>query len=254
MLIILSPAKTMREIEGHGLQGTTLPQHLEKTRLLAEELKKIPVTGLSRLMKINPQLAQLNFVRFQQWDASQHKKKGSPALLTYHGEVFRGLNAPDFEKADWYFAQLHLRILSGYYGILRPLDLVQPYRLEMGGRFSPAGYRNLYDFWKEHISKSLDKALALQGDRILINLASGEYFKSIDKKRLSMQIITPVFKEARGESFKMVTIYAKKARGMMARFIIKNKLANPEELKFFDEDGYYYNESLSKGGEIVFTR
>ncbi len=254
MVIILSPAKTMQEVGGRKILNTTLPQYLERARLLAEDLKKMSAAELARLMKINPQLAHLNFVRFQQWDASKHKKKGSPALLSYQGEVFRGLNALDFEEVDFYFAQKHLRILSGFYGLLRPLDLVQPYRLEMGGRFSPAGYRNLYSFWKELISKSVDEALARQGDRILINLASNEYFKSIDKKHFPMQIITPVFKEAKGEGFKMVTIYAKKARGMMARFIVKNQLTNPEELKFFDEDGYYYNESLSKGGEVVFTR
>ncbi len=254
MVIILSPAKTMQEVGGRKILNTTLPQYLERARLLAEDLKKMSAAELARLMKINPQLAHLNFVRFQQWDASKHKKKGSPALLSYQGEVFRGLNALDFEEVDFYFAQKHLRILSGFYGLLRPLDLVQPYRLEVGGRFSPAGYRNLYSFWKELISKSVDEALARQGDRILINLASNEYFKSIDKKHFPMQIITPVFKEAKGEGFKMVTIYAKKARGMMAQFIVKNQLTNPEELKFFDEDGYYYNESLSKGGEVVFTR
>lgn len=254
MVIILSPAKTMQEVGGRKILNTTLPQYLERARLLAEDLKKMSAAELARLMKINPQLAHLNFVRFQQWDASKHKKKGSPALLSYQGEVFRGLNALDFEEVDFYFAQKHLRILSGFYGLLRPLDLVQPYRLEMGGRFSPAGYRNLYSFWKELISKSVDEALARQGDRILINLASNEYFKSIDKKHFPMQIITPVFKEAKGEGFKMVTIYAKKARGMMARFIVKNQLTNPDELKFFDMDGYYYNERLSKEVEIVFTR
>ena len=254
MLIVLSPAKTMRKGNVQSIQGTTLPQHLEKSRILAEELKKITVDELAGLMKINTQLAQLNFGRFQQWEISEHRQKGTPALLSYQGEVFRGLSAPDFEEDDWDFAQEHLRILSGFYGILRPLDLVLPYRLEMGGNFSPAGYRSLYDFWKEHVSKSLDDDLAAQGDRILINLASNEYFKIIGKKHFPMQIITPVFKEARGESYKMVTIYAKKARGMMARFIIKKRLTNTEELKFFDEEGYYYNESLSKDGEIVFTR
>ncbi len=254
MLIIISPAKTMQHVGIQNLRDVTLPQYPEETRHLAEELKKIPVAELARLMKISPRLAQLNFERFQQWDVSAHGEKGSPALLTYQGEVFRGLNASDFDGDDWPFAQRHLRILSGFYGILRPLDMVLPYRLEMGGHFSPVGYKNLYDFWKERISRSLDNALANQDDRVLVNLASNEYFKIIDKKQLSLQIITPVFKEARGDGFRMVTIYAKKARGMMARFIIKNQLTNPDELKFFDADGYYYNEKLSKEGKIVFTR
>jgi len=254
MLIILSPAKTMQEADVRNSLNTTLPQYLEKTRLLAEELKKMSVAELARIMKINPQLAQLNFGRFRRWEIPKHKKNGSPALLTYQGEVFRGLDASAFGDVDFYFAQKHLRILSGFYGLLRPLDSILLYRLEMGGSFSPAGYRNLYDFWREDISKSLDRVLSAQGDSTLINLASTEYFKSIDKKRFSMQVITPVFKESRGDGFKMVTIYAKKARGMMAQFIIKNQLTHYEELKFFDEDGYYYNESLSKRGEIVFTR
>ncbi len=254
MLIIISPAKTMREVNVESSWETTLPQYLEKTRLLAEELKKVSTTELSRIMKINPQLAQLNFGRFRQWGIPKHKKMGMPALLSYQGEVFRGLDAASFEEDDLHFAQRHLRILSGFYGILRPLDVVLPYRLEMGGSFSPTGYRSLYDFWREDISRVLDEALSVGGDRVLINLASNEYFKSVDKKSFPMQIITPVFKEVKGDEFKMVTIYAKKARGMMARFIIKSQLINPEELKFFDEDGYYYNESLSKKGEIVFTR
>lgn len=254
MLIILSPAKTMLEANMKGYQGITLPKHLEKTRLLAEDLKKLSAAELARIMKISPQLAQLNFERFRQWNISKHKESGAPALLSYQGEVFRGLDAASFEEDDFQFAQTHLRILSGFYGILRPLDIVLSYRLEMGGNFSPAGYRNLYDFWREDISKAVDEALSAGEDRILVNLASNEYFKSIDKKGFPMQIITPVFKEARGDGFKMITIYAKKARGMMARFIIKNQLTNPDELKFFDRDGYYYNERLSKKGEIVFTR
>jgi len=254
MLAILSPAKTMLEVDTKGIPNTTLPQYLERTLLLAEELKKMSSSELARIMKINPQLAQLNVGRFRQWGIARHKKRGTPALLSYHGEVFRGLDAATFEEDDGQYAQKHLRILSGFYGVLRPLDLVLPYRLEMGGQFSPAGYRNLYDFWKEDISQSLHEALSAQGDRTLINLASNEYFKSIDKKSLSLQIITPVFKESRGDGFKMVTVYAKKARGMMARFIIRHKLTGTEELKLFDKDGYYYNESLSKGGEIVFTR
>jgi cytoplasmic iron level regulating protein YaaA (DUF328/UPF0246 family) len=254
MLMIISPAKTMQEGSAKSFQDTTLPQYLEKTRLLADELKKIPASELAPVMKISPRLAQLNAGRFRQWKAAKHMEAGTPALFSYQGEVFRGIDVATFEADDWQYAQKHLRILSGFYGILRPLDLVLPYRLEMGGRFSPAGYRNLYDFWEEAIAKSLDGALSAQGDRTLINLASNEYFKSIDKKHHSMQVITPVFKESRGVGFKMVTIYAKKARGMMARFVIKNQITNPDDLKFFDENGYYYNESLSKGGEIVFTR
>jgi len=254
MLIILSPAKTMQEEDVKRFPRTTLPQYLDRASILAEELKKMTVDELARIMKVNMQLALLNYGRFNQWKASNHSTMGTPALLSYQGEVFRGLNAASFQEDNLHFAQKHLRILSGFYGILRPLDLVLPYRLEMGGRFSPIGYRSLYDFWTANISKSLDEALTHQGDRILVNLASNEYFKSIDKKHFSMQIITPVFMEAKGDGFKMVTVYAKKARGTMARFIIKNRIKGPEELKLFDEIGYYYNESLSRGEKIVFTR
>ncbi len=254
MLIILSPAKTMEKADVKGFPDSTLPKYLGKTRYLAEELRKIPANELADIMKINPKLAQLNVGRFRQWDVSRLKEEGTPALLSYQGEVFRGLGALTFEKADFQFAQKHLRILSGFYGMLRPLDRVLAYRLEIGGRFSPAGYRNLYDFWREDVTRSLDEAMTAQGDRVLVNLASNEYFKSIDKKRYPIQVITPVFKEARGDGFKMITMYAKKARGMMTRFIIKNRLTDPESLKLFDQNGYYYNESLSKEGEIVFTR
>jgi cytoplasmic iron level regulating protein YaaA (DUF328/UPF0246 family) len=254
MLMILSPAKTMRETGTKTFESGTVPEYLEKTSILAEELKKLSADAISRIMKINPALAQLNYGRFQQWKPSLHRDKGTPALLSYQGEVFRGLEAASFSENDFRFAQKHVRILSGFYGILRPLDKVLPYRLEMGGRYAPAGYRNLYAFWKEAITDAVDQALNAQDDRILVNLASHEYFKCLDKKRLNAKVITPVFKEARGNDFKMVTVYAKKARGMMARFILKQRLKHPEQLKFFEEEGYFYNESLSDGHEMVFTR
>jgi len=244
----------MNEVPDIGNVPVTIPEFLNKTTVLAEILKKKSVAELARLLKINTTLAQLNFERYQQWSMEGHEGTGCPAIFFYQGEVFRGLDVKSFDEESLYFTQSHLRILSGFYGVLRPLDRVLPYRLEMGGLFSPEGYRNLYEFWKNAITKGVEEALVAQGDRVLINLASNEYFKSIDNKQLSVQIITPVFKEAKGDDFKMVTVYAKKARGMMARFIINNRLSNPDQLMFFDKEGYYYNESLSNTEEIVFTR
>ena len=252
--MILSPAKTMQENPDRHPEGMTVPAFLEKTAVLANELKKFSADTLSDVMKINPALAQLNYGRFQQWDVAKHEKAGIPALLSYQGEVFRGLDAASLGANELRFAQEHLRILSAFYGVLRPLDSVLPYRLEMGGRFSPEGFRSLYDFWKPAITRVINTALAEQGDNVLVNLASNEYFKVLDKKKLNARIITPVFKEARGNGFKVVTVYAKKARGLMARFIIQNRISHPDEMKLFDEAGYFFNDSLSKGGEWVFTR
>lgn len=254
MLMILSPAKTMQEKATTVFEGATLPEFLGEASLLVAELRKISAERLMTLMKINPQLAQLNYGRFQQWDESLHTGKGVPALFSYQGEVFRGLDAASLGMNDLRFAQEHLRILSGLYGVLRPKDYVLPYRLEMGGNFSPKGFRNLYDFWKPAITGAIGAALAEQGDNVLVNLASNEYFKVLDKKKLNARMITPVFKESRADGFKMVTVYAKKARGLMARFVIRNRLSRVDELKLFDEEGYFFNASLSKNDVFVFTR
>ncbi len=254
MLIVLSPAKTMRNDVPENFSEKTLPQHLDKAARLVKELKALSVSELSQVMKMSPSLARSNFMRFRQWDVEKHKNNGVPALLSYQGEVFRGLQAGDFDRDDFLFAAKHLRILSGLYGVLRPEDAVLPYRVEMGGLFAPAGFDNLYQYWKETITRNIEQVLSGQPDRTLVNLASQEYYKSIDVKKLNSVVITPVFKEARGDGYKMVTVYAKKARGLMARFVIKNRITNPEDLKFFESEGYYYNERISQGEEMVFTR
>ncbi len=254
MLLILSPAKTMREYFPGRFPEKTLPQYLDKAALLVKELKELSVSELSRLMKISPALAEQTFGRFQQWEEKRHDKEGVPALLSYQGEVFRGLQVDGFDQDDFRFACEHLRILSGLYGVLRPLDYVLPYRLEIGGAFSPAGYDNLYVYWKTAVTRAIGQALDAQKDTLLLNLASKEYFRSIDIRSLKARVMTPVFKESRGDGFKMITVYAKKARGLMARYVIKNRITDTEGLKFFDEEGYYFNERLSHGNEMVFTR
>lgn len=235
-------------------QKFTLPEYLENTKQLAAILKKKSPLELSKLMKINPELAQLNFERFQQWKLPFDEKNAIAAVYSYTGEVFRGLEATSFRDEDISFAQAHLRILSGFYGILRPLDLIQPYRLEIALGISAGKAKNLYDFWKPLITDALNKALEAQKDDVLINLASQEYFKSIDRKTLRARVITPIFKEYKNGKAVIVTMYAKKARGMMTRFIIQNRLKKPDELKLFDEEGYYYTPDLSNDREMIFTR
>lgn len=254
MLIILSPSKTMIAQDAVYQQKFTLPEYLEFSKQLAVILKRKSPLQLSKLMKINPELAQLNFERFQQWELPFHEKNATPAVYSYTGEVFRGLKAESFSEKDMSFAQDHLRILSGFYGVLRPLDLIQPYRLEMALGISAGKAKNLYDFWKPLITNALNNTLKAQKDDVLINLASQEYFKSIDRKTLRARIITPVFKEFKNGKPVIVSMYAKKARGLMTRFIIQNKLTKPDELKLFEEEGYYYTPDLSNEVEMTFTR
>jgi len=255
MLIILSPTKTIDITGKPAFVNHTLPDNLSKSQKLINILKKHSTEELSNLMNISPKLAQLNFERFQQWQLPFTPENAKQTLFTFKGEVFSGLDAESLSKHDVEFSQDHLIILSGLYGTLRPLDLIQPYRLEMGTKSSFAGKKNLYEFWKTIITNNLHKALDEQGDNILINLASNEYFKSIDTKKLDARIVTPEFKEFKNGTYKIVTIYAKKARGLMTRFILQNRLTDPEQIKLFDKEGYYFNEQLTTNSDKpVFTR
>lgn len=254
MLIIISPSKTMISPETVHHQKTTLPEYLEFSEQLVAILKEKPPQELSKLMKISPELAQLTFERFQQWKLPFKEGNATPAIFSYTGEVFRGLDASSFSGPDLTFAQDHLRILSGLYGVLRPMDLILPYRLEMALGLPAGKAKNLYDLWKLLITDALKRALAAQKDDVLINLASQEYFKSLDMRSLQARIVTPVFKEYKNGRAVIVTMYAKKARGMMARFIIRNKLKDPEELKLFEEEGYLCMPALSNEKEMTFTR
>ena len=255
MLIILSPTKTFASKATLFKEDFTLPAHLNKSQILINELKMKTIDELIKLMNISPKLAQLNFERFQQWNKTFNSDNSQQAIFAYRGEVFNGLDAETLKDSDIMFAQKHLIIISGLYGTLRPLDLIQPYRLEMGTKASFAGRKNLYEFWKETITESLQQALKAQNDNILINLASNEYFKAIDTKELNARIITPHFKENKNGVYKIVTIYAKKARGMMTRFILQNRISDPEQIKLFDLDGYYYNDLLTiSPNNPVFTR
>jgi len=196
----------------------------------------------------------LNVARYAQWQPVSTVDNARPAALAFNGDVYEGLQAATFSDADWDFAQAHLRILSGLYGVLRPLDLLQPYRLEMGTRLTTPRGNSLYEFWGTHITELLQTALAAQGDTTLVNLASGEYFKSVRTGLLPGSVITPVFQDEKNGRYKIISFFAKKARGLMARYLVENRVADPEQLKAFDVAGYRYEPAGSTPTEWVFRR
>ncbi len=254
MLIIISPAKTLKT-DVKPLDNSTFPEYLSKSDKLAGLLKEFSVEELSSLMKVSPKIAQLNYERYAAWHVPYNKEEGNNALLTFRGEVYNGIDTDSYDADDLVYAQDHLRILSGLYGVLRPLDVILPYRLEMGTRLQTKDFINLYDFWGDLITESLNRQLDKTGSEILVNLASEEYFKSINQNKLKARVITPVFKDEKNGTFKVISIYAKKARGLMTSFILKNRIEDPDQLKLFDAEGYYFNEHLSKDDQtLVFTR
>jgi len=254
MVIIISPAKTINENPAKITDYHTLPVFRKDASVLVKELKKLTVNELAALMDINPKLAELNFKRYMLWSEDFPPENSRQAVLMFNGEVYNGLKAGTLKESDLRYAQDRLRILSGLYGVLCPLDLMQPYRLEMGTALkNPAG-KDLYTFWGDKLTEALNEALSLQPEKTLVNLASQEYFKAIDAKKINGRIITPVFKESRPEGFKIITIYAKKARGLMTRFVIENRVEKAEGLKLFDTEGYYYDDRMSGEGEWVFVR
>jgi hypothetical protein len=254
MLILLSPSKTLDfDIPAKAIHPTQ-PEFLDEAQLLVDKLKKYSPAKLQDLMRINPKLADLNAKRYMDWHQPFTEENARQALLVFKGEVFTGLNAEDLSKEDFEFSQYHLRMLSGLYGVLRPLDLIQPYRLEIGTKLNTRKGKDLYQFWGNKITNSINAALKESGQNVIINLASNEYFNSIDKKKLDAEVYTPTFKDYKNGTYKFLTVYGKRARGMMARFIIKNKITDVEQIKLFDEDGYYYNDNLSEGRNWIFTR
>jgi len=254
MITIISPAKTLDFTTQSQIKEYSQPQFLDKAEILIKELRKLKPKDIIKLMSVNEEIANLNFERFLSWELPFNEKNAKQALLAFKGQVFIGLEAYSLSHDDLLFSQNHLRILSGLYGVLRPLDLIQAYRLEMGIKLkNPAG-KNLYEFWGNKITENINKELLTQKNKVLINLASNEYYKIINPKMIQGSIITPVFKELKGNEFKVVTIYAKTARGYMSRFIIQNRIENPEDIKAFDTGGYLYNRDLSSDKEWVFTR
>jgi uncharacterized protein len=254
VIIILSPSKTLdfdTELPIHY----TVPDTLVDSQELIAGLKKLSVMELCSLMSISEKLGALNYQRYQDFSVPFTPKNAKQAIAVFQGDVYDGLGAKHFTTTQLEYAQQHLRILSGLYGLLRPLDLIQPYRLEMGTQFKNMHGKNLYAFWGDKITGALNNALEAEGNQaVLINLASAEYFKAVQPKKINASIVTPVFKEKKGNSYKVVMVYAKHARGKMAGHIIKHQIKKPESIKEFSEDGYRFNPALSNKTEWVFVR
>ena len=254
MLILISPAKTLDYQSPLATERYTQPELLDYSQQLIHEARKLSAPQIASLMSISDKLADLNATRFHEWQPDFTPANARQALLAFKGDVYTGLQAETFSEADFDFAQQHLRMLSGLYGVLRPLDLMQPYRLEMGTKLANARGANLYEFWGERISGWLNEALAAQGDDILLNLASNEYFGAVKRKALNARIIDTEFKDLKNGQYKIISFYAKKARGLMARYVIKERIRDPEQLKAFDYQGYRYSAEQSKPDSLVFLR
>ncbi|HEC20032.1 MAG TPA: peroxide stress protein YaaA [Gammaproteobacteria bacterium] len=254
MLIVISPAKTLDYDTPAKTKVSTLPDYLDHSQRLIRQLKGMTPHEIASLMKVSDRIAGLNYERFQAWNKKFTEKNAKQCVLAFKGDVYTGLDAESFSSKDFSFAQQHLRILSGLYGLLRPLDLMQPYRLEMGTKLATDAGKNLYEFWGSTITEGLNGQLKKLKSDSLINLASNEYFKAVRPQELNARIITPAFKEFKNGDYKMIGIYAKKARGLMSRYIIQHQLNDPEDIKAFDEEGYAFNKKLSKADNWVFTR
>jgi uncharacterized protein len=257
MLVILSPAKDMKVVPGFKSEALTFstPQFLDKASELVSIFKKMDFYELSELLNTNEKLSNLNYARVENWKKNHDSTNSSASVLSYKGEVYRGLNSADFSMAELEYSQDVLRILSALYGILRPLDLIQAHRLELETKFKIGSYKNLYKFWGDAITCSLNEAIANSpGEKVLINLASHEYSSVVNFGKLEIPVITPVFKAEKSGKLKMITVYAKRARGLMARFIIKNRLENSEDLKAFTDEGYYFENQLSNENSWLFVR
>jgi len=254
MLLVVSPAKKLDFESPLATKKTSQPTLLEQSEILIERCLELSPEQIASLMKLSDKLAGLNAARFGEWSQPFTPDNARQAILAFNGDVYSGLDANSFTDEDFDFAQQHFRILSGLYGLLKPLDLMQAYRLEMGTKLDNIRGSNLYQFWGDIITNELNYALAAQGDKMLINLASNEYFKVVNKKVLNATIITPQFKDWKNGQYKMISFFAKKARGLMARYIIQNQITDSENIKAFDVAGYQFNSELTHGNEWVFTR
>ena len=254
MLTVLSPAKTLDETPLSVESEFTIPEFLGHSGKLIAKLNRLSQKKIKSLMNLSDKLASLNKQRYAEFTTPFTPKKAKPNIMMFKGDVYQGLAVDDFDDRDLAFTQTHVRVLSGLYGVLKPLDLILPYRLEMGTKLAVGRKKNLYKFWEDLVTDHLNKALLEQGDSILVNLASNEYSKVIDTKRLNGTIVSPIFKEERNNSFVIISFFAKKARGLLARYIIKNRLRTVDDIKNFDLDGYSLHPGLSIDNEPVFTR
>ena len=254
MIMVISPAKTLDYTSPLATEEFTQPRYLEQSSQLIEILRELSPNELADLMKLSDKLAGLNVARFTEWQPDFTLENARQAILAFKGDVYTGLDAETLSADDFQYAQQHLRILSGLYGVLRPLDLMQPYRLEMGTKLVNAVGNNLYEFWGERITESLNQSIAEQKASVLLNLASNEYFKAVKPKQLNATLINVDFKDLKNGQYKIISFYAKKARGIMARYVIQHKIDSVEALKDFTEQGYYYSAEQSKLNHLVFLR
>jgi len=254
MLALISPAKKLDFETDPSIDTHTHPDLLVRAEKLVARARKLSRAALAQTMKLSDTLAELNYQRYQAFKTPFTLANAKQAALVFNGDTYVGLDAKTLSEEDLIFAQDHLRILSGLYGLLRPLDLIQPYRLEMGAKFQPPRAANLYEFWGDTLSDEINSIVAAQGHACVVNCASNEYFKAVKPKKLAVPVITPVFKEVKDNQARVIGLFAKQARGMMARFIIVNRLHNSNDLKSFKSGGYTYREDLSEEFSWVFTR
>ncbi len=254
MLMVISPARTLDFETPPTTERFTQPQYLDHSQELISQLRELAPAQIAELMHLSDKLAGLNAARFGSWTPAFTPENAKQALLAFKGDVYTGLQAETLSEDQLDYAQKHLRTLSGLYGLLRPLDLMQPYRLEMGTRLANARGKDLYAFWGTRISEWLNEALADQGDDLLLNLASTEYFSAVKRSALNARIIDIEFKDLKNGQYKIISFYAKKARGMMSRFVIEERIDSPEALRAFDVQGYRYNAELSSSSKLVFLR
>ncbi|MCE2858949.1 MAG: peroxide stress protein YaaA [Oxalobacteraceae bacterium] len=254
MLIVLSPAKTLDYESPLSVKTHTQPDFIPRSSELIALLREMSPAKIGSLMKISDSLSHLNAARYASWSKKFNFDNARQALLAFNGDVYEGLDAASLSEKQLGWAQDHLRILSGLYGVLRPLDLMQPYRLEMGTKLPNARGKDLYAFWADEVTAALNASLQAQKSKALVNLASEEYFKSVKAASLVVPVITPVFEDWKGGKYKIISFYAKRARGLMARFAIEKKITRPESLKDFDSEGYAFEPKGSDDGHWLFRR
>lgn len=254
MIILISPAKSLDFETQVKTKNATTPMFLKQAATLMKTLRTQSAEDLSRLMKLSESLGQLNFERNQRWKKKHDGPESKPAVFAFQGDVYKGLEVDSFSAAELRRCQKHVRILSGLYGVLRPMDLLQPYRLEMGTRLANEGGSNLYEFWGDTVTETLNQELTALKSKLVVNLASNEYSKVAKLKNLNANVVSPAFRDWKNGEYKMISFFAKRARGLMTRYAITNSIKTAEGLNDFDLDGYSYSEQLSKPNEPVFTR
>jgi uncharacterized protein len=254
MLALISPAKTLDYESALPTDEHTLPRLLEHSQELIDFCRKLSASEIASLMSVSEKIAQLNTARFQDWTPEFNFGNARQAIFAFKGDVYTGLDAYSLKHNNLNFAQQHLRMLSGLYGFLRPLDLMMPYRLEMGTKLQNSRGHNLYEFWGDLITQQINQELTEHQHNYLINLASDEYYKAVQENKIQAAIIKPIFLDQKNGKYKIISFYAKKARGLMARFIIENQLTKPEDLKAFNSEGYYLDTVNSSAKELIFKR